>query len=243
VVTTLLAANLPEPNYSPTLRFADHFRRWVRICELPAGATTKLGDYVIQVKTSARPGQPYTTDHDTGGGANRFAIRAAWILPGGAPDATGVSVFASEAMGAYANATGADTRFHLARVFPGADGRVLKLRFFDTGDASTPGDLTVLPPPDSNVGPSFSGCRVTRASTGQVNAPIANCTVTRLHVSTDDGRWIEVQVPIPNGYTCDQNSSSGCWVRVRFTYPPGTSVSDTTTWTAQIVGGPVRLVT
>jgi hypothetical protein len=241
LITALLTTNPAEPNYRPTLRFADHFRRWVRICELPAGAQTPLGDYVLQVKTSAPPGDPYGTGYDTGGGANRFSIRAAWILPGETPDATGISVFASEAMGAYANATGADTRFHLARVFPGADGRVLKLRFFDTGDASTAGDLTVLAPPDSNVA-AFSGCLVTRASTGQVNDPVPGCTVTGLHVSRDNGRWIVVQVPIPDGYTCDQASATGCWVRVRFTYPPGTSVSDTTTWTAEIVGDPVRLV-
>ncbi|MER3453105.1 MAG: hypothetical protein C4344_05540 [Acidimicrobiia bacterium] len=239
-IKTLVETNPTEPYYRPTLGFRDHFRRWVRVCELDAN--TPLGDYVIQVKTSAPPGRPDLTSWDQGGGANRFSIRAAWIRPDGSPDATGVSVFASEAMGAYANATGADTQFHLARVFPGSDGRVLRLRFFDTGDAETPGDLTVLPPPDSNVGPGFSGCLVTRAAKGQTDAPVKDCTVVGLHSSTDNGRWIEVKVPIPNGYTCDQSSATGCWVRVRFRYPPGTSVNDTTTWTAQIIGDPVRLV-
>ena len=50
------------------------------------------------------------------------------------------------------------------------------------------------------------------------------------------------QIPIPNNYDCDDTSALGCWVRLQFVYPNGTSVQDTTTWSAYILGEPVRII-
>ena len=57
-----------------------------------------------------------------------------------------------------------------------------------------------------------------------------------------NGQWVSYQVPIPANYTCDYTEANGCWTRVNFQFPNLTSVQDTTTWTAQIAGDPVRLV-
>ena len=247
-IASLLGSNPQETNAYSTAgsraRFADHFRRWFRMCEIPiAQVPAGGGSYVLQVRTNAPLGSPYSSTWDRGGGANRFSIRAAWLQSDGTPVSTGVNIFAADTMSIYANSQGADTRFYLARVLPGADGRTLNLRFFDTGDASQPGNLTVLPPADSTVGASFGGCTHTRQATGAVGAPTAaGCTIQALTSATDNGDWIEVNVPIPDGYTCNLNAADGCWVKVRFTYPAGTTVNDTTTWSARIVGDPIRLV-
>jgi hypothetical protein len=251
-VASLLSTNAAEPNVKlasgAAARFRDIFRKWFRVCELNVSQVPSTGgNYILQVRTNAALGAPYGTTLNVGEGGNRFSLRAGWLTSTGTPIGTGVSIAASDAMSLTANSTGADTRFFLARVYPGADGRILRLRFFDTGDASQSGDLSVLPPTDAKSNgttvTSFTGCTVTRPGTGQVDAPAASgCKVTNLINTTDDADWIQVDVPIPAGYTCDQTSSTGCWVRARFQYGLTVDVHDTTTWSAQIVGDPVRLV-
>jgi len=50
------------------------------------------------------------------------------------------------------------------------------------------------------------------------------------------------QIPIPANYTCDTVSATGCWAKLQFVYPNGTTVNDTTTWSAYILGEPVRII-
>jgi hypothetical protein len=75
-----------------------------------------------------------------------------------------------------------------------------------------------------------------------VTATASNCRVLGLTNSIDNGDWIDVFVPIPSNYTCASASSFGCWLKLKFTYPSGTTVNDTTTWTASLQGDPVRIV-
>jgi hypothetical protein len=227
--------------------FKDHFRKWFRICEIPSGSVVP-GDYVIQIRTNLALGNPATTPValDAGSGANRFSVRAAWLSSTDAPNATDVSIFASNSMSLYANDVAANTQFFLARVLPGSAGRTLRLKFFDTGDASQPGDIQVLPPATAPLdkGGTFSGCTVERPR-GVAGGPVATaggCKVTRLFSGTDNGKWNDVFVPIPSDYTCDEGSNFGCWLKLKFTYPAGTVVNDTTTWEASLDGAPVRLV-
>jgi hypothetical protein len=42
--------------------------------------------------------------------------------------------------------------------------------------------------------------------------------------------------------TCNESLALGCWTKLQFVYPVGTSVSDTTTWSAYILGEPVRII-
>ena len=42
--------------------------------------------------------------------------------------------------------------------------------------------------------------------------------------------------------TTTSASGLGCWVKLKFIYPAGTNVTDTTTWSAYILGEPVRLI-
>jgi hypothetical protein len=57
-----------------------------------------------------------------------------------------------------------------------------------------------------------------------------------------NGQWVTWEIPIPGNYTCNQSLALGCWTKLQFVYPSGTTVSDTTTWSAYILGEPVRLI-
>lgn len=207
----------------------EYFRKWVTLCNFAAGP----GDYVVRMWT------------DGGSGHNRGSMRVAKNNSLGSAD---VSIFARGRMSIYQNKIGAQTEFFLARVIPGANGRVLNLTFFDTGDAAQPGTLTVLPPAEARVGTSaltsFSGCRYTPPPAGppfpSKVATGAGCSVSGVISSGWNGQIIEWEVPIPDGYDCDYTDPQGCWLRIRFSYPAG--VQDTTTWQARLGGNPVRLV-
>jgi hypothetical protein len=123
------------------------------------------------------------------------------------------------------------------------------VNFFDVGDASQPGTLKVLPPPDSNVGTSFSSCQYT-APPGNSSGPPwgtfsntgSGCSISGVQTPLFNGQWVTYKVPIPSNYTCNYTDPTGCWTRINFSFPNLTSVQDTTTWSAQIQGDPVRLI-
>lgn len=234
------AANYPGTN--PGASFASFFRQWVQICSI---ANPSQGTYFLQVQTATKIGGAATPN---GGGSNRYAIRVG--LGSNFATSNNVRLYGNSTMGIYANASGADTRFYLTRVPSGHAGHRLVLQFFDTGDASQAGDISVLPPPDSNVtGGLFSGCQYTAPpgnSTGPPWGTLVNtssgCKITGVSSASYNGQWVTLQVQIPDDYTCNDSDPLGCWTRLRFTYPAGTTVNDTTTWAAFMLGDPVRLV-
>ncbi len=220
--------------------FVKYFRQWYTICTIP---NPVVGTYFVQVKTGTKADGSAAP---VGGGANRFAIRAS--LNGNLATSS-AHVYGWGRMGIYANYPGANTTFNLARVMPGAPGRALLVNFFDVGDASQPGTLTVAPPSDSNVGTAFSGCTYTAPPGNSTGPPWgtfsntrSNCSITGVQAPLFNGQWITYRVPIPDSYTCNFNDPNGCWVKVNFQFPQLSSVQDTTTWSAQIQGDPVRLV-
>jgi hypothetical protein len=189
-----------------------------------------------------------------GQGHNRFALRG--IGSGGA--AAPVTVAGNAYMGIYANVGTQPTQFHLARVPSAGAGHTLKLSFYDIGDAprGSIGSLTIVPPDDSNVGASFSGCRWTGApGTGALGysastlsapwgdlTPIQDCVMTGANnvAANWNAQWSTVEVPIPPDYTCDDDDPEGCWLRINYEFTGG--VNDTTSWNAFLLGDPVRLV-
>jgi Flp pilus assembly protein TadG len=237
-ITDLAAAYAAEPATGPIHTW---FRKWVNICTINGA---KKGSYMVQVRTNMKADG---TPAPEGGGHNRFAMRA------GINDSYSsnqVSIYGQGAMAIYANAPGASTSFYLARVLPGSAGRHLTLTFFDTGDAGSPGTLQVLPPADSNVGATFSGCQYTPPPGNSIGPPYgtmtdtnADCSVSGVSTAAGwNGQIIQWDVPIPVNYTCSFNVQTGCWLSLKFTFPSGTSVNDTTTWAATLDGNPVRIV-
>jgi hypothetical protein len=236
-ISGLLGSGGTVPGGSAAL--ATYFRQWNTICQVSGDA----GDeYFIQI----------STDHGSAG-HNRFALRA---TTSAGTAASQVTVAGNTYMGIYANVGGGQTsQFHLARVPSAAAGHTLVLNFFDIGDASAPGQLQVVPPVDSNVGATFSGCKWSGDSAhgalgfgvNTASAPwgtmgaINTCLITGVNASgtTWNGQWNTVTIPIPSNYTCNDSDQLGCWLKINYTFQAG--VNDTTSWNAHLLGDPVRL--
>jgi hypothetical protein len=242
----LLGEKPPAPGLPADGRwsFNQVFRRWVTACEIP-GDQVRTGEYIVQMRTSARASDP--THYDAGvntGGQNFYSLRVGRAVGDNAVDGTGMTVFARGRLPIYANADAATTQFYAARVdSTTAHGRSLRITFFDVGDATMPGTLQVLPPTDANLpGGVFPGCRFTRYDGAPVQTGGSDdCKV--LNVSRDtgfNGQLMYADIPIPASYTCSAGDQKGCWVRVQLSFPGG--VADFSTWSAVVNGTPVRLV-
>ncbi len=210
---------------------------------------SKAGDYYLQIRTNVALGgtadgeggyannpKVYSQTGDdtavTGSGNNRFAIRATGSARGS------VSIAGFQAMSIYANYNGANTTFNLVRVIPAAATKTLNIGFYDVGDATNPGTVQVLPPLDSNLAvPQLTSC----AGSGVVTGAIPSCKLTNVSSGSGwNGQYENIKIPIPNTYTCNYAQAGGCWWRLVVNFPGG--VSDTTTWTANIDGDPIRLI-
>jgi hypothetical protein len=242
------ANQLKKGNGSYSEDLARVFHQWVPLCTF---TPSQAGDYYLQVRTnvamggavnsdgSYKPSNPssskvYTQNGDdtsvVGNGSNRFAVRT--IGP-----AASVSVAANGRMPIFANANTASPTFNLIRVLPGAAGKSLVFKFFDVGDAATSGTLTVLRPTEA-TGDAIKNC----TATGYKTLSLSTCSLSGISSSAGwNGQSETIVVPIPPNYSCNYNSSGGCWFRVQVSFGTG-SVTDATTWTASVRGDPVRLL-
>lgn len=224
------------------LTFAEMFRRFATLCEIPNSAV-RTGTYVVQVRTNARAVSPLAHDATINSqGHNKLSLRAGFG-PTGPSDLDGseVTLSALGRLPIFANSTGADTRFYLARVLPYDAGRTLRVNLFDMGEASQPGSLQILPP-EEFADPTFSGCSITRDDGASLSVNASTCTLSNVSSATFNGRLLTLDVPIPDDYACDAHLPTGCWIKVRASYSTGVTVNDATTWSAAILGNPIRLV-
>jgi hypothetical protein len=206
-------------NYSNYVKAV--FRQWATLCTIPSA---KAGTYMMQVQTNG-------LGLDTANGHNRFGIRA-YGSTSGAKDSIAIAGYQRMAM--YANLPSATTLFYLARVPSGAAGQILNVRLFDIGDSTGPGTVQILAPLDSGV--AFTNC----VGNGPASGSFPTCSLTAS--SSFNGKWETVSVPIPTNYTCNDLDQTKCWVKLQYSYGAGNKPSDTTSWTANIEGDPVRLV-
>jgi hypothetical protein len=217
--------------------FVETYRRWATVCTIGSAVG---GEYIVQVRTTAQSGNPAAYDASIdSGGHNRYSMRVGKAIAGDKVDGTGYVLYARGRFPIYAN-NGA-TQFKAARVLPGGIGRTLRLTLYDIGDATGSGTLYVTPSPDANIS-TFSGCLFSRSDGVPLSgANPSTCTVSGVVSSGFNGRIVNVDIPIPDSYTCNVASELGCWVNVR---PDFTTASprDTTTWAANMLGTPVRLV-
>lgn len=239
---TSTALNSLKSGYNAAL--ATVFHEWVTLCSF---TPTVAGDYYLQVRSNVALGGSsdgqggytgsnavYTQNGDDtnvkGNGTNMFAVRAI------STQAKSVSVAGWDRMAIFANSDAATSTFNLIRVLPAAATKVLDFSFFDAGDAAANGTIKILPP--SETGGSFTGC----TGAGKVNGALSNCQITGINNANGwDGKTQHIEVPIPAGYTCNDGSAGGCWFRVQVSFGSGT-VTDVTTWNAEVVGEPVRLI-
>lgn len=189
------------------------FHRWVDLCP---GVQVQPGDYRLRVETGP------------GSGANRFGLRA-WVE--GHPGAA--TVAAEGSMHVYSNFVNGSSQWHLVRLDDTAAGRTVEVSVFDLGDAEQPIDVELLEPESGNV---IGPCRVR----GALSAELPRCAVT-VKRSLTNARWVHFEIPVPSDYRCPADADmSRCWLKARVT--TSAAMFDATTWTARVLGDPVRLV-
>ncbi|MFM7509849.1 MAG: pilus assembly protein TadG-related protein [Actinomycetota bacterium] len=223
------------------ISFAEAFRRFTTFCSIPAGSV-QTGTYIIQVRTNALSSAPTVANSGvTTEGHNRMAFRTGFGTSGlNEVSGANVTLAALGRLPIYANSTGADTQFYMARVRPYDAGRTLRIHLYDMGEASQAGALQILPP--TEFASTFSGCAITRDDGAALNVSTSICQLNNVSSSSYNGRLITIDVPIPPNYTCNEASASGCWIRIKAQYPAGANVTDATTWSAAILGNPIRIV-
>ncbi len=206
------------------------------------------------------------------GGYNRFSLRAGYGVAGTFGWPTGINVYGPTRLPIYVNgvdvangtpkanvaSTVFNSSFYATRVTPDNAGNILQLSFWDIGDVTgSPGavDFT-LQSPDLDVtsrlltatGCTFKRDGVTISGANTYGASVSGCRITNLTSGSGDpsstgfnGRLVTVNISIPGDYTCAvADPVSGCWLVVAATYRG--VPSDTTTWSAAIVGDPAHLV-
>ena len=219
------------------LSFAETFRRWFTICEISPGPWLREGTYIVKVRTTT----------SSGTAQNRFSLRAGPPSGSGVAD-VGQATFSRGRLPIYANTSAADIEFFLARVPPSSGERVLKVSFWDVGDAAAPGTLSVNPPPGSISLGYFPNCDFELGGI-PFDPGTVNCSVPNVLDTNGYGEnLVEVTVTVPSqndpdpnrAYWCDVTDPDDCWVTVRAQFPGG--ITDSTTWTAELIGDAVRLV-
>ena len=233
-------SGLVDPN-DGVLTFAETFRRFTNLCTIPAGSV-QTGKYIVQIRTNAAADPANYNALVSTAGHNKMSLRAGFGTTGVTQvDGSNVTIAALGRLPIFANSNGADTRFYLARVLPYDAGRTLRISLFDMGEASQTGILQVLPP--AEFASTFSGCSFSRNDGANLTTTPSTCTLSNVSSTGGfDGKLLTIDVPIPNNYNCDDDSSTGCWVKIKAQYPSNATVNDATTWSAAILGNPIRLV-
>jgi hypothetical protein len=218
------------------ITFAEVFRRNFTLCSIPS-SNVVLGDYILQVRTNVKAANQTTYDSSvTTGGHNRLSLQAGFGIAGtNVTNGSKVSINARGRLPIYNNATKADTNFYLARVLPYDAGRTLRINLFDISDVGDSGTMQILPPGSG----TFSGCSFANDQNKSMTSSASTCTLTVPNGYYNE-RNVTVDVPIPKNYTCNAAVLTECWIKVRAKFNGPTS--DTTTWSAAILGNPIRLV-
>jgi Flp pilus assembly protein TadG len=214
------------------------YRRWATVCpsQDPGNVTGTAGPlavtpglYVLEVDTTPK-----------GGGQNRFAIRANLSGAGNGE----VSIYGLGRVSFYNNVPAGTSQFYLTRLDSSAANRTLRVRFFDLADAAQPVNVT-LRAPDSSTGTGivaeqeFPSCTFSVSGTGNSVSKPSSCTVQTV-IARTGAQWVTADIPLPANYRCNSTDPSRCWVTVRLATTA--DQNDTTTWTAELLGDPVRLV-
>ena len=220
-------------------------------CSLSA-PSSGYADYYLEVRTNLTLGDASVSriadlsddSGATGSGHNRFAIRA--VASGNADD---VALSAYERMPIYANFASGTSTFYMARVPTAAYGKTLRIQLFDTGDSNQTGTIQVnLPTSYRTAHPSTVLSCIDRGflpSATLGTTVLSPCLLTNVNATTGyQGKVKELDVQIPANYSCNDVASWDCWFTVTYNYPsaPSSGVADTTTWSASVIGDPVRLV-
>lgn len=238
-------------SYQPDL--ARVFHQWDTLCQI---TNPVPGDYYLQVRTNASMpgtdpivvGASSATDpaetSTNGRGDNSFGIRA---FSSNSSANSRINVAGWERMPVFLNRFDGRPEPKLIRVPSAAAGKSLQFTFFDVADASGDGTVQVKPPSDAtgtittiNNSTSTVKCRGTGVVGGATGTDLSRCEVG-VSSGSNNGKLQTITVPIPTNYVCADASPTGCWFTVSFGFQ-GSQPTDISTWSATILGDPVRIV-
>ena len=262
LLNDLSTANLEQ------MKFIDHYHQWVDVCKVPGGSV-QAGDYIVQVKTNAlNPASVAKTvvagatlDLSTSldldglpdtGGHNRYSFRATGSNGAGFADPTkrsGLAFFAESRLPMYANVSSTPTTasFYLARITPQYKGKTLQLKLWDIADVGVgSAGVEIVSPADATNPPPPNGCTWARDGGIGTTAAIVSttsCAISNMVTGDFNNHLTTVSMTLPNNYSCNEADPNGCWFKINYSFSALATPSDTTTWSANILGDPVHLTT
>ena len=196
--------------------------RWIDLCTI---SNPRAGIYVVNARSLG-----------SGGGINGYSLNVV-STPAAAPDPR---LYGINDISIYTNQPSTTGELTIAEISPEHAGKVLELSFFDPGEDDGDAFMTVLMPDGTATDCSW----VSRDQDGQVTSAGAQgiCTIQTADASLPtynkslfNGQWVTATIDIPDSYACTTN----CWwsIEIELNNP-----HDRTTWTARVIGNPVRLI-
>ncbi|HEX2738771.1 MAG TPA: hypothetical protein VHP57_11625, partial [Acidimicrobiia bacterium] len=150
-------------------------------------------------------------------------------------------------MSIYATLPGATADFYLAQIDPVHAGKTMRLTLFDPGEGAD--SLQILDPNGNPASFSWSTqctppvaptspCSASGVNSLDVSGTGAKAFAGLQSNSRFNDRYVTLDVKLPNNYSTLYGTKT--WWKVR--YAVGTSPTDRTTWSVNIVGDPVHLL-
>ncbi|HZP27345.1 MAG TPA: pilus assembly protein TadG-related protein [Acidimicrobiia bacterium] len=236
IKTVTLAADASPATYQNTWA---NFYTW---------SNPQAGTYYIRVKT--QNGQLNSR------GSNGFGLRAytgssfatcSTIAGSSNYSANCPQIHGVDAISIYASIASTAPTFYLAQVDPIHAGKTMRVSLFDPGEGAN--SIQILDPNGNPVSftwstpcnpptPPTGGCGTT-ASSIDVSGTGTQPYSPMVSNSKFNDRYLVLDVPLPTNYA--QLYGTKVWWKVK--YSVSSSVTDRTTWSVNIVGDPVHLLT
>ena len=191
--------------------------RWVDLCTV--SPPSEGGLYVLRV---------WSTENQ--GGNNSYSIGVTTNPASGAR----ARVYGINDMSIFTNGTTGTATVYLAEIDPIHAGKKLELRFYDPGENNNNAWVEVKRPDGTTPNCSWfsedDGGTQTDSDSGQCRIQSTISGNARFN-----GQWLTAIIDIPSTYTC----STDCFWKMALDMDGS---QDRTTWTARVIGNPVRLV-
>jgi hypothetical protein len=143
-------------------------------------------------------------------------------------------------MSIHVNFSGNEAEPYLAEVRPEHAGKMLEVDIFDLGDAAgsiNDAWIEFRDPVGGSANPP--ACSWDSSNGLDSGGSITDCKIL-IGDQRFNAAWLNVDIPIPDSYTCDETTATGCWWKILI--HSSLQATDRTTWAAKISGDPVRLV-
>ena len=230
---------------------SSYVNQWVA---LNTWTNPKAGQYYVRVLTNAAGTETTNSRASNGFGLRAFTgasfATCSTITTAANYNANCPQVHAVSDMSIYANLSGSTADFYLAQIDPIHAGKTMRINLFDAGEGANGiqildpnGNPTAFSwsmscnpptPPSGGCSGTASGASPSLDVSGTGTQPYTGLRST----SKYNDRFITIDIPLPSNYSTVY--AGQVWWKVR--YNVGSSPTDRTTWSVNIVGDPVHLL-